>query len=81
MIKLPDEVINIIFSYLSSPTSIIMKPYIESYDNYCGWISEKFDRMSFSEYMMVNAMYLDYTSKRHSRENAKILKMFISLNY
>ena len=78
MIKLPDEVINRIFSYLSSPTSIIMKPHIESYDNYCGWISERFGRMPFSEYMMVNAMYLDFTSKRHIRENNNILKMFIS---
>ena len=77
MINFPDEVINVIFSYLSSPTSIVMKPHIESYDNYCGWISEKFDRISFSEYMMVNAMYLDFTSKRH-RETNNILKMFIS---
>ena len=76
MQKLPDEIINTIFLYMSSPTSTIMKPHIKSYETYCQWIPIALGRMDFDEFMMVNAMYLDHTSKRHLRERNQILNMF-----
>ena len=78
MVKLPDEILNKLFMYLSSPTAVIMKPYIQSYEKYCEWVSPAYGRMEFDEYMMVNAMYLDFTSKRHIREHKAVLKMFMS---
>ncbi len=78
MYKLPDEILNKIFMYLSSPTVDIMKPHIKAYEKYSKCISKRFDIMSFVEYMSVNAIYLDYTSKRHLREKNQVLKMFIS---
>ena len=76
MTKLPDEIINKIFLYISSPTADIMKPHIKSYEQYAKCIFANFDTMSFVEYMSVNAIYLDYTSKRHLREHNKVLQMF-----
>jgi hypothetical protein len=77
MQKLPDEIINKIFLYMSTPTATIMKPYIKSYETYCQWIPPALGRMGFEEYMMVNAMYLDHTSKRHIRERKFILQLII----
>ena len=78
MVKFPDEILNKIFMYVSSPSAEIMKPHIKSYDNYCQLVPPALGRMDFDEYMMVNAMYLDHTSKRHIRERKVILNMFIS---
>ena len=76
MEKLPEEIINKIFMYMSSPTADIMKPHIQAYKQYAKVISNRFEIMSFPEFMSVNAIYLDYTSKRHIRENNKVLQMF-----
>ena len=76
MITLPNEVINHLLKYVSTPSSDMMKPYIISYNKYTNWISNRFDCMSFPEYMSVNAQYLDFTSKRHIREKERVLKMF-----
>ena len=76
MVKFPDEILNKIFMYVSSPSAEIMKPYIKSYEQYAKCIFSNFDTMSFVEYMSVNAIYLDYTSKRHLREHDKVLQMF-----
>ena len=76
MVKFPDEILNKIFMYVSSPSADIMKPHIRSYENYCQMIPPTLGRMDFDEYMMVNAMYLDHTSKRHLRERNQILNMF-----
>lgn len=76
--KLPDEILNKIFLYLSNPTADIMKPHIKAYEQYSKCISRRFDTMSFIEYMAVNAIYLDFTSKRHIREKNQVLNMFIS---
>ena len=76
MTKLPDEITNKIFLYISSPTADIIKPHIKAYEQYSKCISKRFDTMSFVEYMSVNAIYLDYTSKRHLREHNKVLQMF-----
>jgi len=76
MVKFPDEILNKIFMYVSSPSAEIMKPHIKSYEKYCQMIPPALGRMGFDEYMMVNAMYLDHTSKRHLRERNQILKMF-----
>jgi hypothetical protein len=76
MEKLPYEIINKIFMFMSSPTSIIMKPHIKAYAKYCELIPPSLGRMDFDEFMKVNAMYLDHTSKRHIRESRAILKMF-----
>ena len=76
--KLPDEILNKIFLYLSSPTADIMKPHIKSYELYSKCISKRFDTMPFVEFMSVNAIYLDFTSKRHLREKSQVLNMFIS---
>ena len=77
MEKLPEEIINKITMYMSSPTADIMKPHIKAYNQYAKVIlSNRFDSMSFIEFMSVNAVYLDYTSKRHLRENNKILQIF-----
>ena len=35
--------------------------------------------MTFAEFMSVNAIYLDFTSKRHLREKNAILKMFLQI--
>jgi hypothetical protein len=53
-----------------------MKPHIKSYERYCELVPPALGRMEFDEFMMVNAMYLDYTSKRHMRERYAILKLF-----
>ena len=76
--KLPDEILNKVFLYLSSPTADIMKPHIKSYELYSNYIFRRFDTMSFVEYMSVNAIYLDFTSKRHLREKNQLLNVFIS---
>ena len=76
MEKLPEEVINKIFMYMSSPTADIMKPHIKAYNQYAKVISNRFDTMPFIEFMSVNAIYLDFTSKRHLRENNQILQIF-----
>jgi hypothetical protein len=76
MEKLPEEIINKIFMYMSSPTADIMKPHIKAYNQYAKVISNRFESMSFIEFMSVNAIYLDFTSKRHLRENNQILQMF-----
>jgi hypothetical protein len=76
MEKLPEEIINKIFMYMSSPTADIMKPHIKAYNQYAKVISNRFDTMPFIEFMSVNAIYLDFTSKRHLRENNQILQMF-----
>ena len=76
MVKFPDEILNKIFMYVSSPSAEIMKPHIKSYDNYCQLVPPALGRMDFNEYMVVNAMYLDHTSKRHIRERSAILKLF-----
>jgi hypothetical protein len=74
--KLPDELLNKICMYLSSPTADIMKPHVQAYDQYSRIISNRFETMSFIKLMIVNATYLDFTSKRHIREKKAILKMF-----
>ena len=76
MMKLPDEILNKIFLYLSSPTANIIKPYIKAYEQYSKCVFFNFDTMSFVEFMSVNAIYLDYTSKRHLQEKNQILNMF-----
>jgi hypothetical protein len=76
MEQLPDEIINKIFMFMSSPTSIIMKPHIKAYEKYCELVPPSLGRMDFDEFMVVNAMYLDHTSKRHIRERRALLKMF-----
>jgi len=76
MVKFPDEILNKIFMYISSPSAEIMKPHIKSYDNYCQLVPPALGRMDFNEYMVVNAMYLDHASKRHIRERSAILKLF-----
>ena len=78
MIKLPDEILSKIFTYISSDTADIIKPYIKSYEVYSSWFSPRYDRMPFDEYMMTNAMYLDFTSKRHLRDRSQSLKLYIS---
>jgi hypothetical protein len=75
--KLPEELLNKICMYLSSPTADIMKPHVQAYDQYSRIISNRFETMSFIKFMTVNAIYLDFTSKRHIREKNAILKMFI----
>ena len=81
MTKLPDEMLNKIFLYLSSPTADIMKPHIKAYKHYSKCVFSNFDTMSFVEFMSVNAVYLDYTSKRHMRDKKHILKVFLSPTY
>jgi len=76
MVNLPDEILNKIFMYVSSPSALIMKPHIKSYERYCELVPPAFGRMDFDEFMMINAMYLDHTSKRHMRERNAILKLF-----
>ena len=76
MVKFPDEILNKIFMYVSSPSAEIMKPHIKSYEKYCQLIPPALGRMDIDEFMMVNAMYLDHTSKRHLRERNQILNMF-----
>ena len=78
MCKLPDDILSKIFMYLSSPTADLMKPYIKSYKQYEKCVFSNFDTMTLVEYMSVNSIYLDYTSKRHLRERNQVLKMFIS---
>ena len=73
---LPEEVLNKICMYLSSPTADIMKPHIQAYEQYSKVISNCFDTMPFIDFMTVNAIYLDFTSKRHIREKKAILKKF-----
>ena len=77
MVKLPDEILSNIFTYISSNTATIMKPYIKVYNVYSSWVSPRYGRMPFDEYMMTNAMYLDYTSKRHLRDRSQALKLYI----
>jgi len=74
--KLPEELLNKICMYLSSPTAAIMKPHIQAYDQYSKVISNRFETMPFIDFMTVNATYLDFTSKRHIREKKAILKIF-----
>ena len=74
---LPEEVLNKICMYLSSPTADIMKPHIQAYNQYSRIISNRYEIMPFIDFMTVNAIYLDFTSKRHIREKNAILKMFI----
>lgn len=81
MTKLPDEILNKIFLYLSSPTADIMKPHIKAYEQYSKCVFSSFDTMSFIDFMSVNAIYLDYTSKRHLREKKQILNVFLSPTY
>ena len=75
--KLPEELLNKICMYLSSPTADIMKPHIQAYVRYSRIISNRFETMPFIDFMTVNATYLDFTSKRHLREKNIILKMFL----
>ena len=62
--------------YLSSPTAALLKPHIQAYKQYSKVISNRFETMTFAEFMIVNATYLDFTSKRHIREKKAILKIF-----
>ena len=78
MENLPEEIINKIFMYMSSQTADIMRPQIQAYNLYTKVISKRFDIMPFVEFMSVNAIYLDFTSKRHLREQNTILKTFIN---
>jgi len=81
MSKLPNEILSKIFTSVSSPLADIMNPYIQSYSQYASWFSDRFETVTLAEYMFVNAIYLDYTSKRHIRAQTRILKMFFSLSY
>ena len=74
--KLPEELLNKICMYLSSPTAALLKPHIQAYKQYSKVISNRFETMTFAEFMIVNATYLDFTSKRHIREQKAILKIF-----
>ena len=65
---------------MSSPTAAIIKPHIQAYKQYAKVISNRFEIMSFPEFMSVNAIYLDFTSKRHIRENNKVLQMSSGTN-
>ena len=77
---LPEEVLNKICMYLSSPTAALMKPHIQAYKQFSKVISNRFETMTFAEFMSVNAIYLDFTSKRHLREKNTILKMFLQIS-
>ena len=74
--KLPEDILNKICMYLSSPTAALLKPHIQAYKQYSKVISNRFETMTFAEFMSVNATYLDFTSKRHIREKKAILKIF-----
>ena len=78
---LPEDILNNVCMYLSSPTAAIMKPHIQAYEQYSKVISNRFDTMPFVEFMSVNAIYLDFTSKRHLREKNTILNMFLYNQY
>ena len=78
MENLPEEIVNKIFTYISSPTADIMRPQIQAYNLYAKVISKRYELMPFVEFMSVNAIYLDLTSKRHLREQNRILKTFIN---
>ena len=60
MENLPEEIINKIFTYMSSPTADIMRPQMQAYNLYTKVISKRFDIMPFVEFMSVNAIYLDF---------------------
>jgi hypothetical protein len=55
-----------------------MRPQIQAYDLYAKVISKRYELMPFNEFMYANAIYVDLTSKRHLREQSRILKTFIN---
>ena len=76
MEKLPIDIERKIFSYLSHPIADILRPHINECDKYKSYLCYRCDIMDFTEFMMVNAMYLDQTSKVHIRMRRNILNCF-----
>ena len=76
MEKLPVEIINEIFRYLSHPVADLIRPHINEYEKYQSYLYYRCDIMDFTEFMMVNALYLDQTSKVHIRLRKNILNCF-----
>ena len=76
MEKLPIDIERKIFSYLSHPIADILRSHINEYEKYKSYLCYRCDIMDFTEFMMVNAMYLDQTSKVHIRIRKNILNCF-----
>ena len=76
MENLPAEIINEIFRYLSHPVADLIRPHINEYEKYRSYMYYSHGVMDFTEFMMVNALYLDQTSKVHIRLRNNILNCF-----
>ena len=76
MEKLPIEIKREIFRYVSHPIADLIRPHINEYEKYKGYLHYRHDIMDFTEFMMINAMYLDQTSKVHIRFKKNILNCF-----
>ena len=76
MEKLPLEIQHKIFLYMSHPIADLFRPYINEYNRYGSYLHYRCDIMDFTEFMMINAMYLDQTSKVHIRIRKNILNCF-----
>ena len=76
MEKLPIEIERYIFRYVSHPVADLIRPHINEYNRYASYLHYRHDIMDFTEFMMVNAMYLDQTSKVHIRFRKNIFNCF-----
>ncbi len=62
---LPAELICKIFLYTSHPVADLIRPYIKSYNQLSKWESRRFNNLSFPDFMIVNALYIDLSSIEH----------------
>ena len=76
MEKLPIEIKEKMFRYVSHPISDLIRPHINEYNRYGSYLHYRRDIMDFTEFMMINALYFDQTSKIHIRFRKKIINYF-----
>ena len=74
--KLPIEIQQKMFLYMSHPIADLIRPHINEYEKYKSYLYYKCDIMDFTEFIVINALYLDQTSKVHIRFRKNILNCF-----